>query len=34
MRNITAKRETPMAAARGNCGGYCETSWYMAVVTT
>ena len=25
---------TPMAAAVGKRGGYCETSWYMAVVTT
>ena len=34
MRNITAKSDTPMAAASGNRGGYCETSWYIAVVTT
>jgi hypothetical protein len=31
---MTPKRETPIAAARGNWGGYWETSWYIAVVTT
>jgi hypothetical protein len=34
MTNITANSDTPMAAAVGKRGGYCDTSWYMAVVTT
>src|ERR1700756_3483809 len=34
MANITAKSDTPMAAAVGKRGGYWETSWYIAVVNT
>ena len=34
MANITANSATPMAAAVGNRGGYCDTNWYIAVVTT
>ncbi len=32
--NMTANSTTPMAAAVGKRGGYWDTSWYMAVVTT
>ena len=31
---MTANSDTPIAAASGMRGGYCETSWYIAVVTT